>query len=37
MYEYLYELKDLGLEWFEKLKEGLEVRGFVQSKLDTCL
>ena len=26
----LYGLKDEGMEWFEKLKEGLESRGFVQ-------
>ena len=30
----LYILKDTVLEWFEKLKEGLEARYFVQSQLD---
>ena len=27
-------LKDAGLEWFEKLKEVLEARGFFQSQVD---
>ena len=35
--EILYGLKDAGLEWFEKLKEGLEDRYFFQSKLDPCV
>ena len=28
-----YGLKGVGLEWFEKLKEGLEAIGFVQSQV----
>ena len=27
----LYDLKDVGLAWFKKLKEGIEARGVVQS------
>ena len=33
----LYGLKYSGLVWFEKLKEGLEARYFVQSQVDTCV
>ena len=33
----IYGLKDAGLAWFEKLKEGLESRGFVQSQVDPCV
>ena len=33
----LYVLKDSGLAWFEKLKEGLEARGFVHSQVDPCV
>ena len=35
--ENLYGLKDTGLEWFDKLKEGLEARDFVQSQVDPCV
>ena len=33
----LYDLRDAGLEWFEKLNEGLEAFGFVQSQVDPCV
>ena len=33
MYERIYGLKDAGLAWFGKLKEGLEIRGFVKSQV----
>ena len=33
----LFGLKYAGLSWFEKLKEGLEARYFVQSQVDLCL
>ena len=33
----VYGLKDAGLAWFEKLKECLEARGFVQSQVDPCV
>ena len=33
----LYVLKDSVLAWFDKLKEGLEARGFVQSQVDPCV
>ena len=33
----LYGLNDAGLEWFEKIKEGLEAIYFSQSQVDTCI
>ena len=30
----IYSLKDTGMEWFEKLKEGLEAIWFVKSHVD---
>ena len=33
----LYRLKDEDLAWFEKLKEGLEARYFVQSQVGPCV
>ena len=33
----LYGLKQSGLNWYEKLKQGLEKRGFVSSKVDPCV
>ena len=33
----LYGLKDAGLEWFEKIKEGLEARYFFQSQVNPCV
>ena len=33
----LYRLKDSGLAWFEKIKEGLEYIGFVPSQVDLCV
>ena len=33
----IYDLKNAGLEWFEKIKAGLEAIGFVQSQLDPCV
>ena len=34
MYKNIYILKYAGLDWLEKLKEALEVRGFVRSQMD---
>ena len=36
-YKKLYGLKYAGLEWFEKIKEGLKAIGFVQFQVDPCL
>ena len=33
----LYGLKDVGLAWFEKLKEGMKARDFFQSQVDPCV
>ena len=33
----LFDLKDTGLAWIEKHKEGLEAIYFVQSQVDLCL
>ena len=33
----LYGLKQSGLNWFEKLKKGLEERGFRSSQIDPCV
>ena len=33
----LYGLKQSGLNWFEKLKKGLEDRGFQSSQIDPCV
>ena len=33
----IYSLKDTGLEWFEKIKEGLEAIGFVKFQLYPCV
>ena len=33
----LYIIKYSGMAWFEKLKEGLEDRGSVQSQVDPCV
>ena len=33
----LYDLKGTGLEQFDKLREGMEAIGFVQSKVDPCI
>ena len=33
----LYRLKDSGMAWFEKIKEGLEDIGFIQSQVDPCV
>ena len=33
----LYGLKQSRLNWFEKLKQGLEDRKFIQSKVDPCV
>ena len=33
----LYGLKNASLNWFEKLKQGLENRNFRQSKIDSCV
>ena len=33
----LYGLKDVGLACFEKIKEGLQARYFVQSQVDPCV
>ena len=37
IYINLYVLKDSGLAWFEKFKEGLEARYFVQSQVGPCV
>ena len=36
-YKNLYGLKDAGLTWFEKLKEGMEARYFDLSQVDHCV
>ena len=33
----LYGLKQSGLNWYEKLKQGLEKQDFVPSKVDPCV
>ena len=33
--EKIFGLKDAGLAWFGKIKEGLKSRGFVESQVDT--
>jgi hypothetical protein len=33
----LYELKQVGYNWFAKLSNGLQDRGFVQSNIDPCV
>ena len=35
--ENLYGLKDAGLTWFEKLKEGIDARYFYQSQVNPCV
>ena len=35
--ENLYGLKNASLNWFEKLKQGLEERNFRQSNIDSCI
>ena len=33
----LYGLKQAGYNWFEKLREGLLARDFIQSQIDKCV
>ena len=33
----MYGLKQAGHNWFEKLRTGLEARGFIQSQVDKCV
>ena len=37
MYNIIYVIKYVGIAWFEKLKKGMQERGFVQLEVYPCV